>query len=349
MRTICIFLNFILLSSLFCILSCGQRIYKVGYPILHDGKYDTEFPYKNGSKELKEIVKTSMKIYCNTTYKSYIFTPNRKMNVENINDEILNNADEIKYHHKSVLGTGTAIFYEGKKIALVSCAHIFDKPDTMVTYYRNEGNEKHSYVQSISIKQKQSNFTRALPEDGDLEILLIDMERDIAILSKEFMTSPPIHIPVFNYPFGKAKDLEWGTFVYLIGYPKGHKIITKGIVSHPNRDGNGSFLLDALFNTGFSGGIVLAIRDGVPNFEIVGIVKSTAADNETTLVPVKDWDYSEDVPYDGPSYVNYKKNINYGITFAIPSEAILDLLKENREYLLKRGYNFDVLMRRTKK
>ena len=87
----------------------------------------------------------------------------------------------------------------------------------------------------------------------------LDEKNDIAILSKEFSTPPKLHIPVFRYPIGKARELEWGSFIYLIGYPKGYKIITKGIVSDPDRDRQGSFLIDALFNSGLSGGILLAI------------------------------------------------------------------------------------------
>ena len=65
----------------------------------------------------------------------------------------------------------------------------------------------------------------------------------------------------------------------------GHKMITRGIVSNTRDDKSDSFLIDALFNRGFSGGIILAIRDGVPNFELVGMAKSVSAKNEYLLTP----------------------------------------------------------------
>ena len=46
------------------------------------------------------------------------------------------------------------------------------------------------------------------------------------------------------------------------------------------------FLVDAVFNRGYSGGIVLAIRDGVPNFELVGLVKSVPAEYEYVMKPI---------------------------------------------------------------
>ncbi|MCK7529466.1 MAG: hypothetical protein MZV64_73895 [Ignavibacteriales bacterium] len=50
-------------------------------------------------------------------------------------------------------------------------------------------------------------------------------------------------------------------------------MVTKAIVSNPSRDESGSFLVDAVVNNGMSGGLVLAIKDGVPNFEMVGMIQ----------------------------------------------------------------------------
>jgi S1-C subfamily serine protease len=183
-----------------------------------------------------------------------------------------------------------------------------------------------------------------MPEDGKFAILLIDNENDIAILNKELTSSSITQIPVLKYPFGKARELEWGSFVYLIGYPMGYKVITKGIVSQPDRDKKGSFLIDALFNRGLSGGILLAVRDGVPNFEVVGITASAAAETDTVLVPEKNKNYDETIPYEGKIYVDNKKNINYGLTKAISADAILTLIKANQEDLSKKGYDFQQII-----
>ncbi len=43
---------------LFANTSCTKKIYDVVYPTLNDGRYDSEFPYKNASHQLEEISKS---------------------------------------------------------------------------------------------------------------------------------------------------------------------------------------------------------------------------------------------------------------------------------------------------
>ncbi|MBC8182270.1 trypsin-like peptidase domain-containing protein [candidate division KSB1 bacterium] len=332
------------LVTIILLFACSQRIYKVAYPTLNDGKYDSEFPYKSCSSELKKITETVRKVFCKVRYKNHIFAYDRKVTRQSLTKRVLQQAEDVVYFHRTVAGTGTVIFNKNLKVAILTCAHIFVKPDTLFTYFESGGFGGKRFIQSIAIKEVQENLVADFPEGGNCEILLIEKVGDIAILSKEFTKPPKFNIPVFNYPFGKARELEWGSFVYLLGFPKGYKIITKGIVSNPDRDRKGSFLIDALFNTGMSGGILLAIRDGVPNFEVVGITTSAAAEYATVLVPERQiHNYDESIPYSGDIFVANKKNINYGITRAISSEAILNLLKKNKNLLRKKGFDFEEL------
>ncbi len=280
-------------------------------------------------------------MYCNVRYKNHIFEAERKITPDKINADLLKNADKTIYYHNSVSGTGTVIYYDGTKAAVLSCAHTFQKPDTIITYFGGSDKGNYKYIQSIAIKDDQYNLVYGFPGNGHCDILLKDTENDILILEREIKRKPEEPIAVLDYPFGNAHELEWGSFVYLIGYPRGYQIITKGIVSHPNRTEQGSFLIDALFNVGMSGGIILAIRDGVPNFEMVGITTSAAAEYNTVLVPERRTkDYDETIPYEGEIYVNNRKNITYGITRAISTEAILNLMKNNAEMLAQKGYDF---------
>ena len=89
-----------------------------------------------------------------------------------------------------------------------------------------------------------------------MEVLAIDRKSDIAILGKEIEGEKPNNIKVFPYLMGDSKELEWGSFVYIMGFPLGHAMITRGIVSDPYKIRKGSFLIDAVFNQGFSGGPV---------------------------------------------------------------------------------------------
>ncbi len=166
----------------------------------------------------------------------------------------------------------------------------------------------------------------------------------MAIIGKRFVQYKLNQFPVFSYPLGNAKNLEWGSFVYALGYPMNYKMITKGIVSSPNRDESGSFLIDAVFNRGFSGGIVLAIRDGVPNFELVGLVRSVPAEYEYVLkpeAPTEGYEYNPLLPYKGNIMIEQRVNIKYGVTRVIPIETIVEFINKNADKLLKFGYIFD--------
>lgn len=330
----------LLLATVVIFFSCSKQIYRAAYPTLSDGRYDSEFPYKNCSNELQQISEAVTKVFCNTYYRSYYFSPNRRIVPGAINKNLLATADGITDIKNTVAGTATVIYFQANQIAILTCSHVVTKPDTVINYFNFEDNPGEKFIQTVSIKQKQEMLVYAMPEDGVFDVLLSDEANDIAILSKTLKSTTIAKIPVLSYPFGKARELEWGSFVYVIGYPMGYKLITKGIVSQPDRDKKGGFLIDAFFNPGLSGGILLAVRDGVPNFEVVGITTSAAAETETILVPERNKSYDATVPYEGKIYVENKKTISYGITKAISAEAILGLINENKDFLARKGYEF---------
>ena len=196
-------------------------------------------------------------------------------------------------------------------------------------------------IKSISIKEKQENWVRDLGSCGSFTLLASDPETDIAILGKscEVPDTPPL---VFPYPYGKAEELEWGSFVYIFGYPMGNPVVTKAIVSKSVKGDSGDFTVDALLNKGYSGGIILAIRDGVPNFELVGMVKSVSSEEEYYLRPSSDdKKYYEIFPYRDDIYVGSLEQVHYGINFIVPAGKILDFYLKNREELIREGYDLD--------
>jgi hypothetical protein len=118
-------------------------------------------------------------------------------------------------------------------------------------------------------------------------------------------------------------------------------MVTKAIVSSPNGDSQGSFLVDAVVNPGFSGGLVLAIRDGVPHFEMVGMVQWVPEEEETFLAPKKLTSgkiYNTLIPYTGEIFPKNHKSIKYGITKIISAEAIMSFLTKHRIMLKSEGY-----------
>jgi S1-C subfamily serine protease len=210
----------------------------------------------------------------------------------------------------------------------------------LFNYYAEDG------LHSISIKLKQQNFVSGLPDGEEVEIIAKDKKNDIALLRKRVST-PAQPLTVLNYPIGKAKDLEWGTVVYTMGYPIGNLMVTRAIVSKPSKNGNGMFLTDALFNHGISGSPVLALRDGVPNFEWVGMASSSSAQSIHYLKPSEDTPLfiAPDSPYSGETFVVRKKSINYGVTFSVRIEDIVKFLSNNKKLLQQEGFTTDLFFK----
>lgn len=254
--------------------SCSSVTYEKVYPTLQDGKYDSEFPYKNCSSQLEEISISTKRVNSTAFYKTYTFDQSRELRLSEI---ISGNIDELAvtegYVDQSSSGTGTIIYSSIGRVALLTCAHIIEYPDTIISYFGDAEGNKTNFVNAILIKETQSVYVAGFPGNSEVEILGMDNELDLAIIGRDYGATSDNIFQVFNYPLGKAKELEWGTFVYVFGYPLSNLMITRAIVSTPNKDDRGSFVLDAVVNMGSSGAIVLAIKDGVPNFELVGIVQ----------------------------------------------------------------------------
>jgi hypothetical protein len=318
------------------------------YPILADGKYDSEFPYKGVSDELKEISSTVQRIHSSVFYKTYTFDENSNLTSEDLkNTNLRSVAISEGYADQSNSGTGTVIYFNEGKVGILTCAHVVEFADTIISYFSDSEGSFTKYIQVIFIKESQSIYAAGFPEGSEFELLVSDKKSDLAILGKDYKALSDLRFPVFNYPLGKGKELDWGSFVYIFGYPIHQQMVTKAIVSNPNRDEFGSFLVDAVVNNGMSGGIVLAIRDGVPNFEMVGMIQWVPEEEENILVPkaLKNNErYNPIVPYKGEEYVKRFSSIRYGIARVISAEKISSFIKENASILNKKKYYLDRFM-----
>ncbi|MEW6196826.1 MAG: serine protease [Bacteroidota bacterium] len=324
------------------LIACSS-VYETVYPTLNDGKYDSEFPYKNSSAQLEEISNSIKLLNSIAFYTSYIFPEDRQLKLSDLKGKnYKETASEEVYFNRSASGTATIIYENLGNVALLTVAHIVNFPDTVISYYVDNNGTATKIVQSISIKSRQSNYVPDLPDGGELDIVLLDKTNDIALLGRKYSSQTTINLPVFNYPWGESADLEWGSFIYVFGFPMNYKMISKGIVSSPQRERH-SFLIDAVFNRGYSGGVVLAIRDGVPNFELVGLVRSVPADYQYILHPITkqpDIEFNPMLPYKGEVYVEREQMIRTGITKVIGIELVKELLEKNKSYLMNKNYFF---------
>jgi hypothetical protein len=333
----------LLLLSSVLVGSCSSSIYKEMYPTLIDGRYDSEFPYRGCSTQLEQISETVKQISVMAHYRTYLFSLDDSVRSENVSRVLIRGKlPEPTHQDHNVAGTGTVISDNNGRIALLTCAHVVDFPDTVVTRYRDPNYRLTPFIHSISIKSNQTSFLNEIAGTTSLEILAFDRGADLAILGQVLTPEQDARIRVFTYPLGRAKELEWGSFVYLFGYPSGFRMITKGIVSLSKKPPPGSFIIDAVVSAGASGSIALAVRDGVPNFELVGIVKMIAAKTSYVLKPSwlsDDVQYDPLEPYRGDMFVERRTEVQEGIALAIPAETILSFIEENQQHLAQRGYD----------
>jgi hypothetical protein len=332
----------VLISSL--LISCSERPVERNVDgFTPDGEYDSEMPVKPPGPYLEEIGESVKLLSCIAYYRVYPFSIQGHVEIASVTPALLEaKSREVSYANSSSAGTATIVYYQDRKIAFVTCAHVVAFPDTVVVYYADTLGKPLPYVRSVSIKERQSNYVSLFPDTGELEILAIDKVSDLAILGRRLTTEPPVRVPVFRYPFGTARELGWGTVVYLFGYPSGFKIITQGLVSSPRKDRTGSFLLNTGFSRGFSGGIVLALRDGVPHFELVGMVKTMSARTSFVLTPgTRDGvpEFDPTVAYKGEMFVEKRTEIESSVTQAVPAEAILEFIRSNTDALEAAGYH----------
>jgi len=331
-----------LLLFVFLFSSCSSVSYESIYPTLKDGKYDSEFPYRGSSEELESVSQCVKRINSTCFFKTYIFNQSDNITLKDIKEKPLDDlAAETGYADQSSAGTGTIIYYANGKVALLTCAHIVSYPDTIISFVPDASGNPTEYIESILIKTNQSVYAAGFPEGSKLEILAIDEKKDIALIGRDYHSLANHIFPALNYPIGEAEKLEWGSFVYIFSYPMNFQMVTKALVSSPNYDDDGSFILDAVINKGSSGGIVLAIKDGVPNFELVGIIQWAPGDENNVIAPEKrknNQPYNTIVPYEGKLFVKRNLDIKYGIAKVISINAIVTFLEENRVSLDNQGY-----------
>lgn len=321
---------------------CSSSVYEIGTKTELNKKYDTEFPYRDSSPVLEKVAETIHRISSIAFYEAYVYNKNSKLKLKDINtDNLEANAIEKIFFNKTSSGTGTTIYSENRKLALLTCNHIVNYPDTIITYWADKNGAVTNFVKSISVKKNENIYAVGFPQLSKLKIIASDKKSDLALLGVTFSVDYPGKFPVFSFPIGKSNQLDWGTFVYLFGFPMNYKMLSRAIVSKPNNNNGGLFLIDGVVNRGFSGGLVLAIRDGIPNIELVGIIRSVPKDILYSLQPEElknNRRYDPLVPYKGNIYLNAEERIKYGITEVISTEMIEKFLTSHQEQISKEGF-----------
>jgi Trypsin-like peptidase domain len=321
--------------------SCARTIYVDSQHVV-DNKYDSEFPNVPTSEYLEEISNSVKLVNIMVSYRVYDLPPEIRKTAENIDeDEIKKIAMNESYITSPASGTASVIYNYNQRIALITCAHIFNFPDTLTIYQRDNQGKALPYLQSVYFKVEQHITIPGLPEISNYQILVSDLEKDIAVVGKTYKDETMMGFRPFKYPKGYASELRPGTFVFLFGYPRGIQMVSTAIVGQANRDQEHSFIIDAAVHNGISGGPVFALRDGAPNFEMVGMIFAIAGEQMQFLAPddTRSYETNKQNKYMGDIYLKSARQIVYGITYAKSMEFIEKFFVDNYENFLDMGYN----------
>jgi S1-C subfamily serine protease len=272
-------------------------------------------------------------------YRTYQFNPDQQLTRRDFADsDFAEHSLGILTQNESRAGTAVVLDESNGNAALLTADHIVNYPDTVWHYHNNLSSLNNQVVEAVSVKARSSYSIFIGDNFGPADIIINDRGLDLAVLSTRFEMDDTLFKGSISP--GDSDRLEWADFVYAVGYPKGIKMITSGIVSKTERMRGDSFSLDASFNRGFSGGIVLAINSETSIPEWVGMLSSSTSSIEYVLVPeqMNLNNYTPEIPYKDTIYVERKNRINYGITHAVSINQIRTFLQQNRDILREFGY-----------
>ncbi len=338
MKSLLQFAVFTLTALIFC--SCASAPHPKPIYKPEDNKYKSAYPSREVSGKLSRIQNSVQRIISTVTYRIYYFGDKRVTREKLFGQNLAKFSNHSVTTSKSNAGTAISIMQNEDFTVLVTAYHITASPDTVISFRRGEGIPSNTYIKSVAVRSNSETF---LFDSGSLtqtDVIATKPFDDLALLmaSNEGFdySAPPLPIQT-----GTAKNLQLGSFIYILGFPLGRPMVTRGIVSAPNYDNQGSFLTDALFNHGISGGLIIASNDNYKSFEWVGMSSTASVKRSFFLVPdpAKSESYSDFEPYVDTLYIDQKSFINYGISKAIPIEDILEFLYSNEEKLNKFGFS----------
>lgn len=307
--------------------------------------YTSAFPSRDISAQLSNIQRSVKRISATAIYQTY-YMDEQLITMDYLKGNDLEDlAINTVTQNESTAGTSFAVARNNRSIVLLTCAHVVDFPDTLISYYQGENIPEETFIRSVTVKRTQTNLLYDFPNVGNFEILAQNDRDDLALIEVDLKEFKDLQVPPLPIKMGDPERLRLGSYVMVMGYPKGYPMVTRGIVSDPNRRSDGEFLTDALFNRGISGGIILASRNNYASFEWVGMASTAAATKDMTLVPdpSKIDDYEPFDIYRDSILIQPKFNISYGITQAIPTQKIVRFLQDNRQRLGRLGLDTDFL------
>ncbi len=179
------------------------------------------------ASELEQVLNSVRKLSTISYYIAYHFSAEQKITRDQVDTADLEElSEEQTFFHESASGTATILLYNFSSLAVLTCAHVGDYPDTIFNYFSPEDAEE--FLSTVSVKKRTEFFVNKVPSGDELKLLAIDKESDLALYGKHYAVPRKLELLSLTPPLGKSKDLQWGSFVYLAGFPMGTKVINQG-------------------------------------------------------------------------------------------------------------------------
>ena len=344
------------------VLESGARLLAVGWATLlagigcaapHAGAphpqahYQTTFPDQDFSEELNSLWNSVKRVMVNGMYQTHVFAElDAPTDTDPFNDEVLSRASRTSSQYRGRAATAVVLSVRGRTALLLTAKHSVHFPDTVVQHFRDGRSEAVDggaprRIRSIAFLTDRTNLIRMGESLEQFQVLALDPDHDLALIGAR-LPSPEDRDVVSPLPFpaGHSSHLSWGSFVYTAGFPSGHSMITRGIVSEPTRGSDRRFLTDGMWNEGMSGGPVLAVRGGGGGLEWVGMARAAGGTVEYRLAAPEEVEETHDPwrPYTGPIFIQEMQRIQYGISHSVPIGPIRRFLAAHRSELEVMGF-----------
>ena len=338
------------------------------YVIPPDGAYDYRVPVaasKGIEAAFERLMDATAKVTWSPTYRTYHythdFTSESGVRLDRPMPDPLSptgyrlaEVDGIRVTEDAYSKVGAGIVLiraavgEGRDASVaITAGHLVTAPDTIKTYMRDQMGRETHILASVSVKVDSFLFISGRTGVNlGATVRRLDVERDLALLT---LSIPWEHsVPrEFDLRLGRMRDLKWGNFVYVIGYPLGGQRITGGMVSLDTQEGR--FNVDAAVRAGYSGGPVIAVRDGLPNFELVGLCRGIATRKERRVVPDGMLSAGTTLSPELLGHLSVEESdvAEYGLGIALSVDEMKAFLHENRDVFTGKGIDVpnETLMR----
>lgn len=245
-----------LLFSPFTVTAAEQKQDTQQVSIIKDGMYDNHNAFVDESKYSLEKILESVEIIGHDVEYT--------LSYETLDGKIYSANKQI-----STRGSGVVIEKKDGKAYILTNNHLTEEfvpvnlnIDTPCKWLRLEKTSDRVYIVKRGIHYESKVTAKVLVSDSSLDIALLEVA-DSASFKK------------FPYKIGNSDDLRPGDFIWVVGNPLGLEDYTLGgDVSKLDYPSNSDwFMIGTSVQSGYSGGAVIAIRDG--EYELVGIVVAT--------------------------------------------------------------------------